>query len=221
MVEAGKTRKEASPEQVWSHQSRIGVIAEVSKKDNTRSKNQSKGKRKVLKPKIQGNWKVAGNPRVMPSTPSISTCHMATLRTAPPSCIKFGAEPQASQTTQKKPFTFCGPHDTSLTTLELGGQLMGVTRMHYLDEANTNDEVILSNEEISHHWHGKESHSMMPASSLGSYETSKTDRWEPNKSPIIGLEALLREALTFQRLATKITYIKPLHWQHKVHILIF
>ena len=57
---------------------------------------------------------------------------------------------------------------------------------------------------------------MMSASSLGSYETSKTDRWEPNKSPIIGLEAL-----TLQRLATKITYIRPLHWQHKVHILIF
>ena len=147
--------------------------------------------------------------------------HVATLRTAPPSCIKFGAEPQASQTTQEKPFTFCGPHDTSLTTTEPGGQLMGVTRMHYLDEVNTNDEVIPSDEEISHHWRGKESHSMMPISSLGSYETSKTGRWEPNKSPIIGLEALLREALTLQRLATKITYIKPLHWQHKVNILIF
>ena len=33
---------------------------------------------------------------------------------------------------------------------------------------------------------------MMLANSLGSYETSKTDRWEPNKNPIIGLEALLK-----------------------------
>ena len=89
--------------------------------------------------------------------------------------------------------------------------LMGVTRMHYLDEINTNDEVIPNDEEISHHWRGKESHSMMSASSLSSYETSKIDRWEPIKSPIIGLEALLRKALTLQRLATKITYIKPLH----------
>ena len=61
---------------------------------------------------------------------------------------------------------------------------------------------------------------MMPASSLSSYETNKIDRWEPIKSPIIGLEALLRKALTLQRLATKITYIKPLHWQHKVQKLI-
>ena len=99
--------------------------------------------------------------------------------------------------------------------------LMRMTRTHYLDEVNTNDEVIPSDEEISHHWRGKESHSMMPVSSLSSYETSKTGHWEPNKSPIIGLEALLREALTLQRLATKITYIKLLHWQHKVHILIF
>ena len=36
---------------------------------------------------------------------------------------------------------------------------------------------------------------MMPASSLSSYETSKTDRWVPNKSPIIGLEALLRRGI--------------------------
>ena len=64
---------------------------------------------------------------------------------------------------------------------------MGVTRMHYIDEAKTNDEVIPSDEKISHHRRGKESHSMMLASSLGSYETSKIDRWKPNKSPIIGL----------------------------------
>ena len=87
----------------------------------------------------------------MPSTPSISTRHVATLRTAPPSWIIFRAEPQASQTTQEKLFTFYGPHDTSLTTTKLGGQLMGVTRMRYLDEVNTNDEVIPSDEEISHH----------------------------------------------------------------------
>ena len=36
---------------------------------------------------------------------------------------------------------------------------------------------------------------MMPASSLSSYGTSNTDRWEPNKSPIIGLEALLRRGI--------------------------
>ena len=36
---------------------------------------------------------------------------------------------------------------------------------------------------------------MMPASSLGSYKTSKTDRWEPNKSSIIGLEALLKRGI--------------------------
>ena len=98
-------------------------------------------------------------------------------------------------------------------------KMMGVTRTHYLDEVNLVTRSSLTTS--SHHWRGKESHSMMPASSLDSYETSKTDRWEPNKSPIIGLEALLREALTLQRLTTKITYIKPLHWQHKVHILIF
>ena len=36
---------------------------------------------------------------------------------------------------------------------------------------------------------------MKPASNLSSYETSKTDRWEPIKSPIIGLEALLRRGI--------------------------
>ena len=36
---------------------------------------------------------------------------------------------------------------------------------------------------------------MMPASSLSSYETSKIDRWKPNKSPIIGLEVLLRKGI--------------------------
>ena len=88
---------------------------------------------------------------VMPSTPSISMRHVATLRAALPSCIKFGAEPQASQTTQEKLFTFYGPHDMSQMTTEPAGQLMGVTRMHSLDEANTNDEVIPSDENISHH----------------------------------------------------------------------
>ena len=62
---------------------------------------------------------------------------------------------------------------------------------------------------------------MKPASNLSSYETSETDRWEPIKSPIIGQEALLRKALTLQRLATKTTYIKPSHWQQKVQILTF
>ena len=100
-------------------------------------KTKMKEKEKFFKPKTQGNWKVAGNPRVMLSMPSISTCHVATFHTAPPSHIKFETKPQASQTTQeKKPFTFCSPHDTSLTTTEPGGQLMGVTRTHYLDEVN-------------------------------------------------------------------------------------
>ena len=36
---------------------------------------------------------------------------------------------------------------------------------------------------------------MMPASSLSSYGTSNTDRWDPNKRPIIGLEALLRRGI--------------------------
>ena len=155
----------------------------------------------------------------MPLTPSISTRHVATLRTAPPSCIKFGAEPQVSQTTQEKLFTFYGPHNTSLTTTEPGGQLMGVTGMHYLDEVNTNDEVIPSDEEISHHRRRKENHSMKSASNLSNHETSKIDRWEPIKSPIIGLEVLLRNALTLQQLATKIIYIKSSHWQQKVQIL--
>ena len=58
---------------------------------------------------------------------------------------------------------------------------------------------------------------MKPASDLGNYETSQADRWEPIKSPIIEQEALLRKALTPQRLATKTTYIKPSHCQQKVH----
>ena len=36
---------------------------------------------------------------------------------------------------------------------------------------------------------------MMLVSSLGNYKTSKIDRSEPNKSPIIGLEALLRTGI--------------------------
>ena len=77
------------------------------------------------------------NPRVKPSILSISICHVATFHTVPLSHIKFETKPQASQTTQeKKPFTFYGPHDTSLTNTEPGGQLMGTTRTHYLDEVN-------------------------------------------------------------------------------------
>ena len=60
---------------------------------------------------------------------------------------------------------------------------------------------------------------MKPASNSSSYEISKTDRWEPIKSPIIEQEALLRKALTLQRLATKITYVKPSHCLQKVQIL--
>ena len=85
---------------------------------------------------------------VMPSTPSISMRHVTTLRTAPPSCIKFEVEPQASQTTQEKLFTFNSPHDTSQTTTEPGRQRMGVTRMRSPDEANTSDEAIPSDEKI-------------------------------------------------------------------------
>ena len=76
---------------------------------------------------------------------------MATLRVAPPFRIKFGAEPQESQTAQENFFIFYGPHDTSQTTTEPGGQLMGVTRLRPLDEVNTHDEVILDDEETSHH----------------------------------------------------------------------
>ena len=45
----------------------------------------------------------------------------------------------------------------SQTTIEPGGQLMGMTRLHLTDEANTSDEesthdeVVLDNEETSHH----------------------------------------------------------------------
>ena len=60
---------------------------------------------------------------------------------------------------------------------------------------------------------------MKPANNSSSYETSKTDHWEPIKSSIIGQEALLRKALTLQRLATKTTYIKPSHCQLKGQIL--
>ena len=87
----------------------------------------------------------------MPLTPSISTRHVDTLRTAPPLHIKFGTEPQESQTAQENFFIFYGPHDTSQTTTEPGGQLTGVTRLRPLDEANVHDEVILIDEETSHH----------------------------------------------------------------------
>ena len=87
----------------------------------------------------------------MPLTPLTSTRHVATLRVAPPLHIKFGAEPQESQTAQENFFIFYGPHDTSQTTTEPGGQLMGVTRLRSLDEVNTNDEVIPSDEETNHH----------------------------------------------------------------------
>ena len=70
------------------------------------------------------------------------------FHTTPPSHIKFGTKPQESQTIrEKKLFTFCGLHDTSLTTTEPGGQLMGMTRSHYLDEVNTSDEVTLDDKQ--------------------------------------------------------------------------
>ena len=49
--------------------------------------------------------------------------------------------------------------------------------------------------ENRHYWRRKENHSMKLANNSSGYETSKTDRWEPIKSPIIGEEALLRKAL--------------------------
>ena len=45
--------------------------------------------------------KPAGNPRVTPLIPRISTRHVAMLRVAPPLSIKFGTEPQESQTAQE------------------------------------------------------------------------------------------------------------------------
>ena len=60
---------------------------------------------------------------------------------------------------------------------------------------------------------------MQSIDDMDGYKTSQADRWKPIKSPIIGQEALLRKALTLQWLATKITYIKPSHWQQKVQIL--
>ena len=117
-------------------------------------KTRVKERKSFLNLKTQGNWKAAGNPRVMPLIPSISICHVATFHTTPPSLIKFETKPQASQTTQwKKLFTFCGPHDTSLTTTERGGQLMGLTRTRYLDEVNVmtrlppDDEQAINDEE--------------------------------------------------------------------------
>ena len=37
---------------------------------------------------------------------------------------------------------------------------------------------------------------MQSINDLDSYEINQADRWEPLKSPIIGLEALLEKALT-------------------------
>ena len=77
-----------------------------------------------------------------------------------------------------------------------------MTRLHPTDEANINDEesipdeVILNNEESSHHWRRQGSHSMQSINDLDSYQINQADRWEPLKSPIIGPEALLEKALT-------------------------
>ena len=85
----------------------------------------------------------------MPLILPINLCHVATFHTAPPSHIKFGTKPQASQTIQeKKLFTFYGLHDTSLTTTEPEGQLMGMTKSHYPDEINTSDEVNLDDKRV-------------------------------------------------------------------------
>ena len=45
--------------------------------------------------------KPAGNPRVIPLIPQINMRQVATLRVAPPLSIKFGTEPQESQTAQE------------------------------------------------------------------------------------------------------------------------
>ena len=152
-------RRNLSPEQDQSHRNEIGMVAETKQKGQTlgagrERKTRVKEKKSFLNPKTQGNWKAAGNPRVTPFIPSISICHVATFHTAPPSLINFETKPQASQTTQgKKLFTFCGPHDMSLTTTEPGGQLMGLTRTSYLDEVNVetrwplDDEQAINDEE--------------------------------------------------------------------------
>ena len=49
---------------------------------------------------------------------------------------------------EKKLFTFCGLHDTSLMTTEPGGQLMGMTKSHYPDEINASDEVKLDDQRV-------------------------------------------------------------------------
>ena len=95
--------------------------------------------------------KPAGNPRVMPLTPQISARHVATLRVAPPLRIKFGAKPQESQTAQENFSSSMVLMTRHRRPQNLGGQLMGMTRLHPLDEANTRDEVVLSDEETSHH----------------------------------------------------------------------
>ena len=79
---------------------------------------------------------------------------------------------------------------------------MGMTRLHPIDEDNatdeesTHDEVILNNEETSHHWRRQGSHSMQSINDLRSYQINQADHWEPLKSPIIGPEALPGKALT-------------------------
>ena len=135
------------------------MVAETKQKGQTlgvgrERKTRVQEKKSFLNPKTQGNCKAAGNPRVMPLIPSIIICHVATFHTAPPSLIKFETKPQASQTTQwTKLFTFCGPHDTSLTTTEPGGQLMGLTRKRYSDEVSVmttvppDDEQTINGEE--------------------------------------------------------------------------
>ena len=62
MVEARKIQKEVSPEQGRSRRSRVGVIAEISEKDNTQSKNESKGKEK-FEAKNPRKLKNSGKPK--------------------------------------------------------------------------------------------------------------------------------------------------------------
>ena len=94
----------------------------------------------------------------MPLTPRTSTCHVATLRVAPPLSIKFGTEPQESQTAQENFLSSVIVMTRHSRPQNLGGQLMGMTRLHptdkdntTIDEESTHDEVVLNNEETSHH----------------------------------------------------------------------
>ena len=157
----GQGRKNSSPEQGRSRQSRIGIIAGTSKRDKHSEQKERKirvkEKEKFLKPKIQGNWKVARNPRVMPSMPSISMCHVATLHTAPPSCIKFETKPQATQKTQEKTFHLLWPSWHVTDDHRTWGATDGSDKNALPWRSQPSDEVIPGDEQPSLTREGKSS----------------------------------------------------------------